>query len=57
MWPSIVYPPAQLARSLLGARVWARARPLGDDERADYAESAASLPPPARREHSDARPS
>ncbi|MGQ0734658.1 MAG: radical SAM/SPASM domain-containing protein [Acidobacteriota bacterium] len=44
MWPSIVYQPAQLAKSMVGARVWEGVAPLAADERADYTESAASLP-------------
>lgn len=34
MWQSIVYQPLPLARALLGARVWEKARPLGPGERA-----------------------
>ena len=51
MWPSIVFQPAQLAKSAAGARVWERVKPLGEDERADYAESAAPLnrPPGSQR--------
>jgi MoaA/NifB/PqqE/SkfB family radical SAM enzyme len=48
MWPSIVFQPAQLAKSVVGARVWERVIPLTPHERIDYAASAASLnPPPA----------
>ena len=43
MWPSIIFQPAQLAKSLVGARAWTRATPLGAAERADYTKSAASL--------------
>jgi hypothetical protein len=43
MWPSIIFQPAQLAKSMIGARVWEKVTPLGDSERADYAESAAPL--------------
>jgi hypothetical protein len=43
MWPSIVFQPKQLAKSMVGAKVWQRARPLPDNERADYAEAAAVL--------------
>jgi MoaA/NifB/PqqE/SkfB family radical SAM enzyme len=43
MWPSIIFQPGSLTRSLLGARVWERVKPLGAGERADYAEAAASL--------------
>jgi MoaA/NifB/PqqE/SkfB family radical SAM enzyme len=43
MWPSIVFQPAQLARSLVGARAWQGVTPLSPAERADYAESAGPL--------------
>jgi MoaA/NifB/PqqE/SkfB family radical SAM enzyme len=46
MWPSIVYQPVELARSMLGAKVWQRASPLAPDERADYAAAAAHLRKP-----------
>jgi MoaA/NifB/PqqE/SkfB family radical SAM enzyme len=50
MWPSIIFQPAQLVKSLVGARVWRRAKPLGQGQRADYSGAAASLGPvPARR--------
>jgi hypothetical protein len=45
MWPSIVYQPTQLAKSLLGAKAWRRPEPLRDDERVDYSEAAAPLEP------------
>ena len=35
MWSSIVYQPTQLARAMVGARVWEKAKPLGPDERAE----------------------
>jgi hypothetical protein len=47
MWPSIVFQPAQLVKSLLGARVWDRAKPLGEDERANYSAAAAPLDQPS----------
>jgi MoaA/NifB/PqqE/SkfB family radical SAM enzyme len=47
MWPSIVFQPVQLAKSLIGSKAWERAKPLGEAERADYTESAASLDPRA----------
>ena len=56
MWPSIIFQPGQLARSLVGAKVWDHVKPLGADERADYAESAASLTPLSLRRHSDSVP-
>ena len=43
MWPSIVFQPAQLAKTMVGARVWEGVTPLAPEERADYTESAASL--------------
>jgi MoaA/NifB/PqqE/SkfB family radical SAM enzyme len=43
MWPSIVFQPAQLAKSMIGARVWQRTEPLGSHEHADYSESAAPV--------------
>jgi MoaA/NifB/PqqE/SkfB family radical SAM enzyme len=54
MWPSIIFQPVQLAKSLVGARAWRRARPLAATERADYAQSAAPVPPPSARPHVDA---
>lgn len=43
MWPSIVFQPMQLAKSMVGARVWERVIPLMPHERIDYTESAAPL--------------
>lgn len=43
MWPSIVFQPAQLAKAMVGARVWKGVSPLPQAERVDYAESAASI--------------
>jgi AdoMet-dependent heme synthase len=43
MWPSIVFQPVELAKSMIGARVWERAAPLGPAERADYAKAAGPL--------------
>jgi hypothetical protein len=43
MWPSIVFQPAQLAKSIVGARVWERVIPLTPHERIDYTDSAAPL--------------
>jgi MoaA/NifB/PqqE/SkfB family radical SAM enzyme len=57
MWPSIIFQPAQLLKSLLATKAWQRAAPLGGDERADYAESAASLDPPSRARRADSRES
>lgn len=49
MWPSIVYQPAELAKSLVGAKVWRTPEPLRADERVDYAESALPLSQPVGR--------
>jgi len=36
LWPSITFQPAQLARAMVGAKVWNRPAPLASGERADY---------------------
>ena len=51
MWPSIVFQPAQLAKSMIGAKVWQRAEPLPDSERADYVAAAAPLGQPSAAAH------
>jgi len=33
LWPSITYQPVQLAKAMIGARVWEKAKPLGDEEK------------------------
>jgi MoaA/NifB/PqqE/SkfB family radical SAM enzyme len=43
MWPSIAYQPVELAKSMLGAKVWKRVIPLTPAERSDYTEAAAPL--------------
>lgn len=43
MWPSIVFQPAQLAESMIGASVWKKTRRLEEGERADYSEAAMIL--------------
>jgi MoaA/NifB/PqqE/SkfB family radical SAM enzyme len=43
MWPSIIFQPAQLARTMMGARVWEDVAPLRPEERADYTEALAPL--------------
>jgi hypothetical protein len=45
MWPSIVYQPVALAKSMLGAKAWERVIPLTPAERVDYTEAAAPLKP------------
>ncbi len=39
MWPSIVFQPLQLAKSMVGGKVWQQVEPLQDDERVEYATS------------------
>ncbi len=51
MWPSIVFQPAQLAKSMIGAKVWQRAEPLPASERVDYTAAAAPLEQPAAAAH------
>jgi O6-methylguanine-DNA--protein-cysteine methyltransferase len=46
MWPSIVYQPRHLLRSMIGAKVWERASRLAPGERVDYSEAAAALDDP-----------
>ena len=43
MWPSIVFQPTHLAKSLVGAKVWEKAEPLPDGDKVDYAEDAAKM--------------
>ena len=33
LWPSVTFAPAQLARAMVGARVWSRPDPLAEPER------------------------
>jgi MoaA/NifB/PqqE/SkfB family radical SAM enzyme len=33
MWPSLTYPPLQMARAMVGAKVWQRPQPLEPDEK------------------------
>ena len=49
MWPSIVFQPAQLAKSMVGAKVWKKVEPLRHDEHADYSESAAVMDPSSEK--------
>lgn len=46
MWPSIIFQPAQLAKTMVGARVWEAVTPLAPDERANYTDAAAPLTRP-----------
>ena len=43
MWPSIVFQPFSLLRSMIGARVWETAPRLAPGDRVDYADAAAAL--------------
>ena len=47
MWPSIIFQPAQLAKTMVGARVWEAVTPLAPEERANYTDAAAPLTRPA----------
>lgn len=38
MWPSIVFQPIHLAKSMLGAKVWQDVEPLKDSDKIDYQE-------------------
>ena len=51
MWPSIVFQPFQLIKSMIGAKVWQDVVPLRRNERIDYAEAASHIeaPPPRKR--------
>jgi hypothetical protein len=33
LWPSITYQPAQMAKAMLGGKVWQKAQPLGPGEK------------------------
>lgn len=48
MWPSVVYQPAELVKSAVGAKVWEKAEPLNDAERVDYSAAAAPLSQPPK---------
>lgn len=50
MWSSIVHQPAQLARAVVGARVWEKPRPLGPDERVPIRIGPDGLPLPTATE-------
>ncbi len=45
MWPSIVFQPLQLIKSMVGAKVWQKVTTLPDAERVDYADAASVLEP------------
>ena len=36
MWPSIVFQPSHLVKSLVGAKVWEKLEPLNASARVDY---------------------
>jgi MoaA/NifB/PqqE/SkfB family radical SAM enzyme len=46
LWPSITFQPQQLARALVGSRVWQRPKSLPQNERADWTKSGTSIPLP-----------
>lgn len=54
MWPSIVFQPGPLVRSVVAAKAWRTARPLAAEERADYAEALAPLSLPVSRREREA---
>jgi hypothetical protein len=49
MWPSIVFQPLHLAKSMLGAKVWKEIQPLDPSTRVDYEESAACMEIPRKK--------
>ena len=44
LWPSVTFQPLQLARAMVGARVWSRPESLSESERARPALSSDRLP-------------
>jgi len=46
MWPSIVFQPRHLLKSMVGARVWEQVEPLPESERVDYSAKTKSLEGP-----------
>ncbi len=46
MWPSIVFQPRHLLKSMVGARVWEQVEPLPESQRVDYASKTKSLEGP-----------
>jgi len=55
MWPSIVFQPFQLIKSMIGAKVWQNIVPLHRNERIDYAEAARHIEAPPLRKRAAAR--
>jgi len=55
MWPSIVFQPFQLIKSMIGAKVWQNIVPLHRNERIDYAEAASHNEAPPLRKRAAAR--
>jgi len=45
MWPSIVFQPLHLAKSMIGAEVWKKVTPLTDEERVEYEDPLPILEP------------
>ena len=46
MWPSIVFQPLQLAKSMIGAKVWEKVEPLDKSEKVNYKEAASKMEVP-----------
>ena len=46
LWPSIVFQPLHLAKSMIAAKAWAKVAPLQDSEKADYADSILKIEAP-----------
>ena len=46
MWPSIVFQPTHLAKTLIGAKVWEKTEHLNSADRVDYQEAAARMQVP-----------
>ncbi len=49
MWPSIVFQPPHLVKSMIGAKVWGKVEPLSPGEKIDYAPAASQMEVPARK--------
>jgi hypothetical protein len=43
MWSSIVYQPLPLLKTMIGARVWEKVKPLAESEKVDLGESIQAL--------------
>jgi hypothetical protein len=49
MWPSIVFQPPQLAKSMVGAKVWEKVQPLKDADKVDYKEAMSKMEVPRKK--------